>query len=166
MAFSGYFLIVWDFIPFCQGEAEFRSDRGAASGAGSLVAYSVCITDIDPIVNKLLFERFLNSERVSMPDFDVDFCMNRRDEVIALRHREIRQEQRRPDRDHAPDEGAQLHPRRGPRHGSAWWPEQNRVATLIPEPVAGQVAAHQGGDREGAAPQVYEGSTASCSISR
>ncbi len=81
MNFSGYFLIVWDFINYAK-QHEIPVGPGRGSGAGSLVAYSVRITDIDPIVNKLLFERFLNPERTNMPDFDVDFCMNRRDEVI------------------------------------------------------------------------------------
>ncbi len=81
MSFSGYFLIVWDFINYAK-EHDIPVGPGRGSGAGSLVAYSVRITDIDPIANKLLFERFLNPERISMPDFDVDFCMNRRDEVI------------------------------------------------------------------------------------
>ena len=82
MNFSGYFLIVWDFINYAK-QHGIPVGPGRGSGAGSLVAYSVRITDIDPIVNKLLFERFLNPERVSMPDFDVDFCMNRREEVIS-----------------------------------------------------------------------------------
>ena len=81
MKFSGYFLIVWDFINYAK-EHGIPVGPGRGSGAGSLVAYSLRITDIDPLVNKLLFERFLNPERVSMPDFDIDFCMNRRDEVI------------------------------------------------------------------------------------
>src|SRR2546421_2581893 len=81
MKFSGYFLIVWDFIKYAK-EHGIPVGPGRGSGAGSLVAYSLRITDIDPIANKLLFERFLNPERISMPDFDVDFCMNRRDEVI------------------------------------------------------------------------------------
>ncbi|HVZ71023.1 MAG TPA: DNA polymerase III subunit alpha [Polyangia bacterium] len=81
MNFSGYFLIVWDFIRYAK-DHNIPVGPGRGSGAGSLVAYSLRITDIDPIDNKLLFERFLNPERVSMPDFDVDFCMNRRDEVI------------------------------------------------------------------------------------
>jgi DNA polymerase-3 subunit alpha len=81
MQFAGYFLIVWDFIRHAK-EQRIPVGPGRGSGAGSLVAYSTRITDIDPIANKLLFERFLNPERVSMPDFDVDFCMNRRDEVI------------------------------------------------------------------------------------
>jgi DNA polymerase-3 subunit alpha len=81
MKFSGYFLIVWDFINYAK-QHGIPVGPGRGSGAGSLVAYSLRITDIDPLANKLLFERFLNPERISMPDFDVDFCMNRRDEVI------------------------------------------------------------------------------------
>ncbi len=82
MQFAGYFLIVWDFIRYAK-EHGIPVGPGRGSGAGSLVAFCMRITDIDPIANKLLFERFLNPERISMPDFDVDFCMNRRDEVIA-----------------------------------------------------------------------------------
>jgi len=82
MHFAGYFLIVWDFIRYAK-EHGIPVGPGRGSGAGSLVAYSMRITDIDPIANKLLFERFLNPERISMPDFDIDFCMNRRDEVIS-----------------------------------------------------------------------------------
>jgi DNA polymerase-3 subunit alpha len=81
MGFSGYFLIVWDFINWAK-EHGIPVGPGRGSGAGSAVAWSMRITDIDPIEFKLLFERFLNPERVSMPDFDVDFCMNRRGEVI------------------------------------------------------------------------------------
>ncbi len=81
MNFPGYFLIVWDFINFAR-EQGVPVGPGRGSGAGSLVAYSLRITDLNPIPYDLLFERFLNPERVSMPDFDIDFCMNRRDEVI------------------------------------------------------------------------------------
>jgi DNA polymerase-3 subunit alpha len=81
MGFSGYFLIVWDFINWAKDHG-IPVGPGRGSGAGSAVAWALRITDIDPIEFKLLFERFLNPERVSMPDFDVDFCMNRRDEVI------------------------------------------------------------------------------------
>ncbi|MBA3462450.1 MAG: DNA polymerase III subunit alpha [Deltaproteobacteria bacterium] len=81
MGFSGYFLIVWDFIRWAK-EAGIPVGPGRGSGAGSAVAWAMRITDIDPLEFKLLFERFLNPERVSMPDFDVDFCMNRRGEVI------------------------------------------------------------------------------------
>ncbi len=82
MNFPGYFLIVWDFIKFPK-EHGIPVGPGRGSGAGSLVAYAMRITDLDPIPYNLLFERFLNPERVSMPDFDVDFCMDRRDQVIA-----------------------------------------------------------------------------------
>ncbi|ACY16560.1 DNA polymerase III subunit alpha [Haliangium ochraceum] len=81
MGFPGYFLIVWDFINWAK-EHNIPVGPGRGSGAGSCVAWAMRITDIDPLEFKLLFERFLNPERVSMPDFDVDFCMNRRDEVI------------------------------------------------------------------------------------
>jgi DNA polymerase III subunit alpha len=81
MGFSGYFLIVWDFINWAKDHG-IPVGPGRGSGAGSAVAWALRITDIDPIEFKLLFERFLNPERVSMPDFDVDFCMNRRGEVI------------------------------------------------------------------------------------
>ena len=82
MNFPGYFLIVWDFIRFAK-ENGIPVGPGRGSGAGSIVAWSMRITDLDPIPYNLLFERFLNPERVSMPDFDVDFCMDRRDKVIA-----------------------------------------------------------------------------------
>jgi DNA polymerase-3 subunit alpha len=82
MNFAGYFLIVWDFIRHAK-ESGIPVGPGRGSGAGSIVAYSMRITDLDPIRYGLLFERFLNPERVSMPDFDIDFCMDRRDEVIA-----------------------------------------------------------------------------------
>ena len=81
MGFPGYFLIVADFIQWAKNH-QIPVGPGRGSGAGSLVAYSLKITDLDPIQYDLLFERFLNPERVSMPDFDVDFCMERRDEVI------------------------------------------------------------------------------------
>ena len=81
MGFPGYFLIVSDFIKWAK-EAGIPVGPGRGSGAGSLVAWSLTITDMDPIRFNLLFERFLNPERVSMPDFDVDFCQDRRDEVI------------------------------------------------------------------------------------
>ena len=81
MDFPGYFLIVADFIQWAK-QNGIPVGPGRGSGAGSLVAYALKITDLDPIEFELLFERFLNPERVSMPDFDVDFCMERRDEVI------------------------------------------------------------------------------------
>lgn len=81
MGFPGYFLIVSDFIQWAKSQ-NIPVGPGRGSGAGSLVAWSLTITDIDPIRFSLIFERFLNPERVSMPDFDVDFCQDRRDEVI------------------------------------------------------------------------------------
>jgi DNA polymerase III subunit alpha len=81
MKFEGYYLIVWDFINWSK-EHDIPVGPGRGSGAGSIVAYAIRITDIDPLRYKLLFERFLNPERISMPDFDVDFCFERRGEVI------------------------------------------------------------------------------------
>jgi DNA polymerase-3 subunit alpha len=81
MNYAGYFLIVWDFIKYAR-EIGIPVGPGRGSGTGSLVAYAMEITNIDPLQNVLLFERFLNPDRGSMPDIDVDFCMNRRGEVI------------------------------------------------------------------------------------
>jgi DNA polymerase-3 subunit alpha len=81
MKFPGYFMIVWDFIKYAK-EQDIPVGPGRGSAAGSLVAFVLGITDIDPLQNDLLFERFLNPERISMPDIDIDFCMNRRGEVI------------------------------------------------------------------------------------
>lgn len=81
MQFSDYFLIVWDFMRFAR-EAGILTGPGRGSAAGSLVAYTLYITDVDPIEHHLLFERFLNPERISMPDIDIDFPDHRRDEVI------------------------------------------------------------------------------------
>jgi len=82
MGFPGYFLIVMDFIRWAK-DNDIPVGPGRGSGAGSLVAYALGITDLDPLEYDLLFERFLNPERVSMPDFDIDFCMDNRDRVIA-----------------------------------------------------------------------------------
>ena len=87
MGFSGYFLIVADFIQWAKAQG-IPVGPGRGSGAGSLAAWALTITDLDPIRFGLLFERFLNPERVSMPDFDIDFCQDRRDEVIAYVRRE------------------------------------------------------------------------------
>jgi DNA polymerase-3 subunit alpha len=87
MGFPGYFLIVADFIQWSKAN-KIPVGPGRGSGAGSVVAWALLITDLDPIKFGLLFERFLNPERVSMPDFDIDFCQERRDEVIAYVTRE------------------------------------------------------------------------------
>ena len=81
MGFAGYFLIVADFIQWAKRQG-IPVGPGRGSGAGSVVAWALSITDLDPLRHGLLFERFLNPERVSMPDFDIDFCQDRRDEVI------------------------------------------------------------------------------------
>ena len=81
MGFTDYFLIVWDYVHFAKTHGIVVGP-GRGSAAGSLVAYALKITDIDPIEYNLLFERFLNPGRVSMPDIDIDFCIERRGEVI------------------------------------------------------------------------------------
>lgn len=92
MKFPGYFMIVWDFIRYAR-EQNIPVGPGRGSAAGSLVAFVLGITDIDPLQNDLLFERFLNPERVSMPDIDIDFCMNRRIEVIEYVRRKYGNDQ-------------------------------------------------------------------------
>ena len=91
MGFPGYFLIVADFIKWAK-EQDIPVGPGRGSGAGSLVAYALTITDLDPLRYSLLFERFLNPDRVSMPDFDIDFCMDRREEVIEYVQRKYGRE--------------------------------------------------------------------------
>ena len=83
MNFPGYFLIVADFIKWSKG-INIPVGPGRGSGAGSVVAWALTITDLDPIRFNLIFERFLNPERISLPDFDIDFCQDRREEVIDL----------------------------------------------------------------------------------
>ncbi len=92
MKFPGYFLIVADFIKWAK-QQNIPVGPGRGSGAGSLVAYALTITDVDPLRFSLLFERFLNPERVSMPDFDIDFCQDRREEVIRYVQRKYGREQ-------------------------------------------------------------------------
>jgi len=91
MKFPGYFLIVSDFIQWAKAQ-DIPVGPGRGSGAGSLVAWALTITDLDPLRFQLLFERFLNPERVSMPDFDIDFCQDRRDEVISYVQRRYGEE--------------------------------------------------------------------------
>ncbi|MBQ9081103.1 MAG: DNA polymerase III subunit alpha, partial [Clostridia bacterium] len=82
MGFADYFLIVWDYINWSRLQG-IPVGPGRGSGVGSIVAYAVGITDVDPLKYDLIFERFLNPDRVSMPDFDVDFCTKRRHETIS-----------------------------------------------------------------------------------
>ena len=88
--FINYFLVVWDFVRFAQRAGHPGGARAAAPAAGSLVAYALGITGIDPLRYNLIFERFLNPERVSPPDFDIDFCQARRGEVIEYVQAEVR----------------------------------------------------------------------------
>ena len=136
MGFSGYFLIVWDFINWAK-EHGIPVGPGRGSGAGSAVAWALRITDIDPIEFKLLFERFLNPERVSMPDFDVDFCMNRRGEVIKYVQDKYGREQ--------VGQIATFHQLKARgmvrdigRVMAIPLAEVDRVAKLVPEPVQGK----------------------------
>jgi DNA polymerase-3 subunit alpha len=92
MKYAGYFLIVWDFIKYARDHG-IPVGPGRGSATGSLVAYAMEITNVDPLQNSLLFERFLNPERVTMPDVDVDFCQNRRGEVIEYVTRKYGREQ-------------------------------------------------------------------------
>ncbi len=156
MNFPGYFLIVWDFINWAK-QHDIPVGPGRGSGAGSLVAYSIRITDIDPIENKLLFERFLNPERISMPDFDVDFCMNRRGEVIDYVTKKYGKtnvgqiatmhqlKARSCIRDVARAMG--LSPAEG-----------NKVATLVPEPIQGKsLPIEKAIDEEPRLKELYDG---------
>ncbi len=136
MAFSSYFLIVWDFINWAK-QNGIPVGPGRGSGAGSCVAWAMGITDIDPLEFKLLFERFLNPERVSMPDFDVDFCMNRRDEVIGY-------VQQKYGREHVA-QIATFHQLKArgvirdiARAMELPYAEADRLAKLVPEPVQGK----------------------------
>ena len=114
MGFAGYFLIVADFINWAKRNGV-PVGPGRGSGAGSLVAYALGITDLDPLRYALLFERFLNPERVSMPDFDIDFCQDGRDRVIDYVQAEVRRRQRVADRDVRHDGGEGRGARRRPR---------------------------------------------------
>ncbi len=134
--FAGYFLIVHDVVNWAR-DSGIPVGPGRGSGAGSLVAYSMRCTDLDPIRYGLLFERFLNSERVSMPDFDMDFCMDRRDEVINyVREKYGRQSvgqiatfHQLKSRSVVRDVGRVL----------GMTPQDaSRIATLVPEPVQGK----------------------------
>ncbi len=136
MGFSGYFLIVWDFINWAK-EHGIPVGPGRGSGAGSAVAWALRITDIDPISFKLLFERFLNPERVSMPDFDVDFCMNRRGEVIKYVQDKYGRDQ--------VGQIATFHQLKArgvirdiARVMEIPFAEADKLAKLVPEPVAGK----------------------------
>ncbi len=139
MGFSGYFLIVQDFINWAK-DHDVPVGPGRGSGAGSLVAWALRITDLDPIPYGLLFERFLNPERVSMPDFDIDFCMDKRDQVIEYVRQQYGHESvgqiatfhQLKSRSVVRDVGRVM----GMAPGDA-----GRIATLIPEPINGKTVS-------------------------
>ena len=131
MRYPGYFLIVADFIKWAKSQG-IPVGPGRGSGAGSLVAYSLTITDLDPLRFQLLFERFLNPDRVSMPDFDIDFCQDRRDEVIDYVQESYRQGPCGADHHFRKAAGARRVPRRGPRAADAVYARWTGFAKLIP----------------------------------
>ena len=142
MNFPGYFLIVWDFIRYAK-ENGIPVGPGRGSGAGSIVAYSMRITDLDPIPYHLLFERFLNPERVSMPDFDVDFCMDRRDQVIAYVQNKLRRGQRRADRDVRTSSRPRASSRTSRARSASPPIEAQKIANLIPRKSPGRDLHHR-----------------------
>ena len=113
MGFESYFLIVWDFVTYAK-ENGIAVGPGRGSAAGSIVAYALEITDIDPIANDLLFERFLNPGRKSMPDIDIDFSVRGREQVIRYVAGQVRPRVRRADHHLRQDGAARGHPRRRP----------------------------------------------------
>ena len=137
MGFPGYFLIVWDYIRAAR-EMGVSVGPGRGSAAGSVVAYCLKITNIDPLKYDLLFERFLNPERISLPDVDVDFDEDGRDDVFALLRAQVRAETRGPDRDVRYDGAQAGDPRRGPR----------AEAGPLGERPAGQTGTRQGYARQ------------------
>ncbi len=118
MKYPGYFLIVADFIQWAKAQG-IPVGPGRGSGAGSLVAYALTITDLDPLRYDLLFERFLNPDRVSMPDFDIDFCQDRRGEVIDYVQQKYGREPGRPDHHLRNAAGPRRAARRRPRAADA-----------------------------------------------
>ena len=143
MGFASYFLIVWDYMRWAR-ENGVGVGPGRGSAAGSLVAYALRIVDLDPLAHGLLFERFLNPGRKSMPDIDTDFSVAGRDRVVQLRHREVRHRRG----------GAHRHlrqaarPRRGARRRAACsghtYGQVDRIAKLVPE----RPDRHQAGRRD------------------
>ena len=148
MGFAGYFLIVADFIQWAKAQG-IPVGPGRGSGAGSVAAWALTITDLDPIRFDLLFERFLNPERVSMPDFDIDFCQEGRDAVIDYVRQRIRRRSRGADHHVRQAAGACRGARRGPRARPAVRPgEQGRRTDPEQPGASGEPAA---GDRRRAA---------------
>ncbi len=151
MGFAGYFLIVADFIDYAREDRASRSVPGRGSSAGSLVAYGLGITGVDPIEYDILFERFLNPERISMPDIDVDFCMRGRDSVIRTSPRNTTAprstagaDARRADRHLRNAAGPQAALRDVGRVMGMAFGDVDRIAKLIPEALGTTLEeAHQ-----------------------
>ena len=148
MKFPGYFLIVSDFIKWAKAQG-IPVGPGRGSGAGSVVAWSLEITDLDPLRFGLLFERFLNPERVSMPDFDIDFCEDRRARGHRLRPRPLRRGPGRADHHLRHAAGARRAARRRPGAGPAVRPGRPDLQAGAEQP--GQSGDAGAGDRDGAA---------------
>ena len=136
MGFSGYMLIVADFINYARS-LGIPVGPGRGSVVGSLVSYALRITEVDPIEHKLLFERWLNPGRKSMPDIDVDFCFERRDEVLDYVRAQIRRRSGRADHHLRHDQGQAGDPRRRPRAGLSFG-ETDRIVKLYPAPKQGR----------------------------
>ena len=148
MKYPGYFLIVADFIQWAKAQ-RIPVGPGRGSGAGSLVAYALTITDLDPIRFGLLFERFLNPERISMPDFDIDFCQDRRDEVIRYVQGKYGQRPGGADHHLRHAAGARRAARRRPRAADALRAGRQALQARAAEP--GQSGLAQARDRGRAA---------------
>ena len=157
MGFNAYFLIVWDFVRFAKDNG-IAVGPGRGSAAGSIVSYCLPITDVDPLRYDLLFERFLNPERVSMPDIDIDFSVRGRERVIRYVTAKYGRESRRPDRDLRQDVPARGHARRRARArarirrrrpaGEAHpGPDHGPPAELRRLPEAGRAVARRGRTR-------------------
>ena len=136
MGFCGYFLIVWDFVDYAKRNG-IAVGPGRGSAAGSIVAYCLAITDIDPLRYDLLFERFLNPERVSMPDIDIDFSVAGRKHVMAYVTEKYGARSGRADHHVRPDLPAQRRARRCRVLGEEY-AAGDRLAKLIPDPVMGR----------------------------
>jgi DNA polymerase-3 subunit alpha len=146
MGFAGYFLIVADFIQWAKGQG-IPVGPGRGSGAGSVAAWALTITDVDPIRFNLLFERFLNPERVSMPDFDIDFCQEGRDGSSTM-CAGIRRRPRRADHHIRQAAGARRGARRRPRAGPAVRPGEPRRRADPQQSPAKPVTLQQAMDGE------------------
>ncbi len=142
MGFNAYFLIVWDFVDYAKHNG-IAVGPGRGSAAGSIVAYCLRITDVDPLRYDLLFERFLNAERVSMPDIDIDFSVRGRERVIRYVTAEVRHRAGRADHHLRQDVPARRHARRGAR-ARPRVRDRRQAREADPGPAAGPPAELRG----------------------